>query len=1200
MDKPVPSPECGRQVPDDAPTAPCLERLIDAAPTQNTELGPEATDGTSGDLGEDTRSPTERDLKARLPPSSDAAGQYRVPTRVDERGGSDSSTFDSSLTEVQTLDSIATRLPTDDGPVDHNQLSSMGFAPPGYEILEKLGSGGMGIVYKARQVGLGRLVALKVIRGESEYHPAMLERFRIEGQAVARLRHPNVVQIFEVGEAAGRPYFSLELLGGGSLADRIAGSPQPARSSAELLLKLAGAIQAAHDAGIVHRDLKPENVLFDLGGNPKVTDFGLAKRLDVDGGLTLTSEIMGTPRYMAPEQALGKNREVGPLTDVYSLGAILYAMLIGRPPIQGTSVPETLYMVVNLEPVAPSKLQPRVPRDLETICLKCLAKEPRKRYSSAGTLVEDLMRFLAGRPIRARRTPAWERGFKWARRHPTASTLAALGLASSIALAAAAIHGDARARVLAREGAARIERLRSEAADELAKGRSLVVSDPDEAQLILTRLVSRIGAEPRLGDLNLHAEEKLIEARRALEARKRRVAVRERLVAFESLRDEALFQDGLGLGVGRGMATPGVPSSGPTPLGWISVGGTSAVLPGPVRSSARLALGVFGGFDRDGRWSMAPLSDASTPAESEEVTSGCYMLMLVLAEAVARPLPGEVPLDQANRALLVLEDASRIKPSTRAYRARRASYLEMTGDSSRAAVERELASRLEASNAFDHLLVGQALVREGDFQGGIRQLDAAVREKPDMFWARFYSAIAQLNSTPPRAAEAQAALDECLRQRPDNRWLLLLRASTSGQLGSARMSEARRATPAEAETLRGRAADHFKDAEGDFARILGRRLAPDRAYVIHMNRGVVRFQQGRFEDALSDFDEAISLNPTAVNAHASRGQALSVLGRYRPALDAIDRAIAIEPEVAALFRERAALRVRGDRSVSSSEAAVLDLRAAIRLEKQAGIEQASNHLMLGKLLARLKWHAGAIEAFDAALAIVPDSVDALHGRVSTLLALERYDEMEGACGSALKRRPSWPEMLELRGLARVGRHEFAAAIDDFSRAISIQPEGSSVHRHRGWAYLEANAPELALHDFEAVVRLGPDEPEGYAGRGAARVRLLQPKKAVEDVQESLSLGEPDGRLLYNAARTFAQARIVLLAEAAKRGRPAPREVLVYESRSVELLEAARDRTPPGRRDWFLREVVERDPLMSRLSARMGKIARKALADLSAP
>ncbi len=270
---------------------------------------------------------------------------------------------------------------------DHAHPARFGFADfpsiPGYEIRGILGEGGMGVVYEALQSRANRLIALKMIRGDAHVRPEQLQRFRAEAQAVARLRHPNVVQIFEVGEAEGHPYFSLELLAGGTLKARLAEAPLPPRPAAELTMVLAGAIHAAHQAGIVHRDLKPANILFDCDDTPKIADFGLAKRLEIEDGQTITGQVMGTPSYMAPEQASGKNREVGPSADVYALGAILYEVLTGRPPFKGTSTSETLLMVISEDPVPPSRLQPRLPRDLETICLKCLAKEPARRYETA-------------------------------------------------------------------------------------------------------------------------------------------------------------------------------------------------------------------------------------------------------------------------------------------------------------------------------------------------------------------------------------------------------------------------------------------------------------------------------------------------------------------------------------------------------------------------------------------------------------------------------------------------------------------------------------------------------------------------------------------------------------------------------------------------------------------------------------------------
>jgi WD40 repeat protein/tRNA A-37 threonylcarbamoyl transferase component Bud32 len=292
-----------------------------------------------------------------------------------------------------------------------------------YEILGELGRGGMGVVYKARQVQLNRLTALKMILAGGHAGSEDRARFQIEARAVAQLQHPNIVQIYEIGEQQGNSYLALEYIDGGSLADRMEGKPLPAKRSAQLVRTLAQAMAYAHERGIVHRDLKPANVLLTRSDNPKITDFGLAKQLSDDSHQTQSGSILGTPSFMSPEQAEGKTQEIGPASDIYALGAILYTMLTGRPPFQGQSVLDTLDQVKNAEPVPPNRLQPNVPRDLETICLKCLRKEPAKRYPSAQELALDLDRYLSNQPILARPVGLWEHGIKWARRHPTVAVL---------------------------------------------------------------------------------------------------------------------------------------------------------------------------------------------------------------------------------------------------------------------------------------------------------------------------------------------------------------------------------------------------------------------------------------------------------------------------------------------------------------------------------------------------------------------------------------------------------------------------------------------------------------------------------------------------------------------------------------------------------------------------------------------------------
>jgi len=273
-----------------------------------------------------------------------------------------------------------------------------------YELLEEIGRGGMGVVYKARQKSLHRLIALKVIRQEDLGSPAEARRFRNEAEIVATLDHPHLVPVLEVGEEDSHLYFSMKLLEGGNLAEHLPRFQSEPRAAAQLLACVCQAVHHAHQRGVLHRDLKPSNILLDSAGQPHVTDFGLAKLVGTDSSLTQSGAILGTPAYMAPEQTSGRRETVTTLTDVYGLGAILYALLTGRPPFRGETVLETIEQVKEREPEPPSRSNRSVDRDLETICLKCLAKDPQRRYDSAEGLADDLGRWLAREPIRARRT----------------------------------------------------------------------------------------------------------------------------------------------------------------------------------------------------------------------------------------------------------------------------------------------------------------------------------------------------------------------------------------------------------------------------------------------------------------------------------------------------------------------------------------------------------------------------------------------------------------------------------------------------------------------------------------------------------------------------------------------------------------------------------------------------------------------------
>ncbi|HEY2908843.1 MAG TPA: serine/threonine-protein kinase, partial [Gemmataceae bacterium] len=409
--------------------------------------------------------PTESEYAARYPRLQSALErQFEVHRAVHDR----------RLTETAHLNGPIT-IPSFESPLV--QLESL---LPDYELIERIGHGGMGVVYKARQRRLNRFAALKMFQPGRIPTDRELLRFQAEAEAIARLQHRNIVQIFDVGQVGELPFLALELVDGGTLADRLRQLPFAPRAAAELIQTLAEAVQHAHERHIIHRDLKPTNVLFADDGTPKLTDFGLAKLLESEGDsprdATRTGDPIGTPRYMAPEQAAGQVDLIGPATDVYGLGTLLYESLTAQVPFVSSSVVETLERIRSEEPRSPRRLQAAIPRDLETICLHCLHKEPRRRYSSAQELADDLGRFLRGEPIAARPVSTSERFWKWCKRRPAQAALIGIAILAVLASAAAAGFWEYRERE-------RVADLRVEVDDLVHRGQeALAVDEIETAQ----------------------------------------------------------------------------------------------------------------------------------------------------------------------------------------------------------------------------------------------------------------------------------------------------------------------------------------------------------------------------------------------------------------------------------------------------------------------------------------------------------------------------------------------------------------------------------------------------------------------------------------------------------------------------------------------------------------------------------------------
>jgi len=1020
---------------------------------------------------------------------------------------------------------------------------------PGYDILQRLGEGGMGIVYKARHLGLKRLVALKMIRGGSQARADHLSRFRLEAEAVARLRHPNILQIYDIGEAAGLPFVALELLDGGGLDDRLAGTPQSGKQAAELMVTLARAIHVAHQAGIVHRDLKPTNVLYTSDGVPKITDFGLAKRIDSDDGHTESGQIMGSPSYMAPEQARGDSRKVKSPADVYALGAILYEMLTGRPPFKGETPMETVRQVLDDDPVAPSRLVPRVPRDLETICLKCLHKDPAKRYQSAEALADDLERYLRGEPILARRTAFWERGAKWARRRPVAAML--------LALAATAILGgflgvlkvqqwrnEAEQRkndgimALQSEGMGTSLRIK----DELAKNN---LKNLPKAEATLTTLHEKIKGEPKLGDLKVAVQELLDEVKTRQAEQLSRESDQLRYAKFLRLWNEALFHD--------------------TQFTGLDLSSNQEA----TRLAAGDALGLYAVAGSGDSWAQAPLPSSLSDRERVEIAEGCYTLLLVMAEAEPTPEAGLRRLDQAIR----------LHPTpTRAYHLRLAACQARAGDKAAATRERNLAEQLQPTTAFDHFLVGQEAYKRRDWIGALRHFDKAIPLQRDQFWAHALSALCWLQPELDGPVQAKYSLNTCLEREPEFAWLYILRGFASSRIPAHSRQES---------------ALVFESAESDYDRareILDRKPNDELRYILLVNRGLLGFQHDKLDQAAKDLQAAIRLNDRSSQAYESLAIVYLKQGKPDEAVEQFGLAIERKPDWAPLYRGRADVHLARKESTSSQRAQALgDLDQAIRLEKPDSTVLALDHTNRGRLLALDHRDADALAAWDAALKVVRDYPDAHRLRIDLLLKRKRYDDVIRSCDALIARAKATPAIYELRGLARAERKDFPGAIEDVTNAMASRPDRAALLSRRGWLYIVSDAPRLALHDFQAAIQLDPSTADAYNGRGFARLRMGEHRDAVADAEHALGIGEPTSLLLYNAARVYALAAVVAAPDVRKKGPETVALVARYQDRATGLLREALKRMPDDQRAVFWRDVVPADPALRTLRRRVSSL-----------
>jgi tetratricopeptide (TPR) repeat protein len=1065
---------------------------------------------------------------------------------------------------------------------------------PGYELLGELGRGGMGVVYKARQVQLNRVVALKVLRAGEYADAEDLARFRQEAEAVARFQHPNLVQIHEVGEVAGRPYMALEYVAGGSLERYLAGTPQSPRAAAELLATLARAIQYAHERGVIHRDLKPANILLSAESIPKITDFGLAKRLDVELGQTRSGAIMGTPCYMAPEQAQGRGKAVGAAADVYALGVVLYEMLTGRPPFKGETPLDTLRQVLIDDPVAPRRLLGRCPRDLETICLKCLQKNPARRYASAAALADDLERFLSGTPITARPIRAWERGLKWARRRPGAAAALLAGTAFLVTLVALGLFlydaelKDARAQLAEYQ---RREQLEHRFQESFRAGQeALGQRNFPLARIHLEQAVATLGTEPTLAELRAQAEALTAAAAAGQQARQARAefdrlraAILARL-AQVTLTDKNLNRRAIRQEASEALALIGIRAEGAG------------------RASADMRLSL------DEKYFSAE--------ERKEIALAGYELLLLQADALAQPLAGEDAGEQARQALRFLDHSAGWRTPTWAYHHLRAAALAQAGRGEEAARARQQAEALRQRpvEAVDHFFIGHEHFQRQDWKAAAAAFDQTQRLQAEHFWARFLHAVCDIGQS--HLLEARFHLDACLRQDREFAWAYLLRGYVRGQLGMAALaSESLPEGKRQAE-----AACEFEAAEADLQeaqRALDRQPNNDALYNLLVNRGFLRLCQGKYPEATADLVRAVRLRPNQVSAYLDLASAYEKQGNLDGALHQLDEAIGRKGNIALLYRTRARLHLRRQQP----DAALGDLELAIKNEKAAPGSSAErlaaeDHKEYGLIHHRAQRYEAAIAAYDRALVLSPtyevphrlraDALVELKRLAEAAVAYENYLRLASRSLEAfLNRREPVSAVYRASAVVKAQLGNSAGSLDDLRRALELDPDAAT-HALCGWTYLNNGAPRLALEEFTAGIKAKPAEAAGspdavqtradaHAGRGLAQIRLGYLEEALADAAEALRLdkdprpGKRAALLRWKVARIYAQAMPVVRAQHARLGIKLPERETYYRDHALDLLKTALTMMPLAERAAF-RASISTDPALAplRLSDSKGR------------
>jgi serine/threonine-protein kinase len=933
----------------------------------------------------------------------------------------------------------------------------------GYEILAELGRGGMGVVYQARQHTPNRIVALKMILTAEHAGPVALARFRNEAEALARLRHPNIVHVYAVGEQQGRPYFTLEYVDGGSLARRLDGTPLPPRAAAGLVETLARAVHAAHEAGVIHRDLKPANVLLTTAGEPRIADFGLAKRLDQFEGQTESGAVVGTPSYMAPEQATASHHALSPACDIYALGAILYECLTGRPPFRAATPLETVLQVAADDPVPPRRLQPKTPRDLETVCLKCLHKQPGQRYASALALAEDLRRYLDGRTILARPAGRLEKAWRWCRRHPARAALAAALALCVLAgtVAAFQVHGDVtrqelraahlnkEVRAALEEAEDRLGRLRRQLEDP--QGTPELLSEPDKwsEPVRWARAAWERARHLAEGDRELLGAEEAaalrrVEARLEWEESGLRLAAaldRVRLRAWD-------LMDGKSDPTVKAREYPEVFAA----AGLAVKRGEEEELAARIKASpARPAL-------------LAALDDWAVEAGDETMSR-------LLLEVARLADPGswqdrfrDERLRNDRAQLDRLAEDVRVEEQSPQALLTLAQLLHVRGGQAAQLLRRAVQHHLR--DYYLYLALGRVATDPVERAGWL-QAALAVR---------------------PRSVSAHNNLGTVLRTR---KYL-------SGALRHFRTATVLEPRSASAHSNLGLALQDSGDQSGALRHLRTATELDPKSALVHYNLANVLRVSGDRVGAVKHLRIATELDPDFAEAHGNLGAELWLQGDRAGALAAFRTSLRLDPSIALSHRNLGmALFHSGDRIE-----AVKYFRAATELNPN----DARAHFWLGFALLDGGDRVGAVKHLRAAIEL--DARDAqTHFHLG--LALRQGGDQDGAVKhlrAATDLNPKDAKAHFNLGLALRQSGDRDAAIKHFRAATDLNPNDAQIHHNLGVALLDGGDRVGAVTHLRAATELAPNDAKAHYNLGLA---LSQSGDQVEAVKHLRTATERD-------------------------------------------------------------------------------------------